>query len=166
MFHLIAHNGRHRGRRLSLRAADITVGSGPDCPLRLVGEGVVARHARLQERDGDVFVTALDPAAEVRINGRAESERRLQAGDRIGIGEFELEFQPTLAMTEPQALSLSKRYNPWLAYALVAAFLLVQAAIMIFVNTLYLHAKGPPAAAPPEEASDGSAPASAGDATP
>ena len=79
MYHLVAQNGPHQGKRLTIRSAAVTVGRGPDCALRLVGEGLLDRHARLEERDGAVELRALAPEAGLSVNGQAVTDRRLLA---------------------------------------------------------------------------------------
>jgi hypothetical protein len=155
MFRLIVHKGSRRGRRLAIHGEEIVIGSAEDCPLRLVGRGVAARHARLEERAEGHVIVRLDAAAELRINGRSVSEHPLRAGDRIGIGEFELEYRPAAdARHKATDAPHLRRRGGELAYALIGLFLVIQALLLGYLNFLFYQTQSPeipPAAAPTRE---------------
>ncbi len=140
MYRLIALNGKLRGQRVVVRAPAVTAGRDPGCELRLEGEGVASRHARLQEHDGVVTVSALEAGARVTVNGVVEIARRLEAGDRLGLGEFEFEFQPGAdagATAVPAGREALRRPAPVVLWTLIALFLLAQIAAMVALNRLY-----------------------------
>lgn len=136
MYHLVPRNGPHGGRRIFVRAPVVTIGAGPDCEIRLSGEGVAARHAQLREVDGVVTISAIEARAPVRVNDRPEIARRLRAGDVIGIGDFEFEFQPPAGLDGLGVARDQRRPAPWLAYALISLFVVAQVVLLFQLDRL------------------------------
>lgn len=136
MYHLIAQNGEFRGQRLRVQGARVTIGSAEECEVRLSGPGVAPRHAQLRAMDGAVTVSSIAADAPMRVNGREEIAHRLRPGDRLTIGPFEFEFQPTSGVAGATPIRAQRRPQPWLAYSLIAAFVLVQIGALIYLHYL------------------------------
>jgi DNA-binding NtrC family response regulator len=93
-------------------AGALVVGAAADADLRLRGEGVADRHARLVVQDGMVTLGALDPAAPLFVNGEPVSAPRpLASGDVVALGEvtFVLHRDPrreaARVLADPAALA-------------------------------------------------------------
>jgi len=159
MYHLVAQNGEHRGQRLRVQGAVVTIGSGAECEIRLTGAGVAERHAQLRALDGAVTVSSIEAGAPLRVNGRVEVAHRLRPGDRLTIGSFEFEFQPPPGDAGAAPERGQRRPQPWLAYSLIVAFVLVQIGTLIFLDRLNrATAVQPPAAEAPPSDEDAAAP--------
>lgn len=161
MYHLIPRNGPHGGRRILVRAPVVTIGAGPDCEIRLSGAGVAARHAQLREVDGVVTISAIEARAPVRVNDRPEIARRLRAGDVIGIGDFEFEFVPPAGLDGLGVAREQRRPAPWLAYALISAFVAAQVFLIYQLNRLAQRSAAAieePSPVTPEPAEEGARP--------
>jgi pSer/pThr/pTyr-binding forkhead associated (FHA) protein len=108
------------GRKFTIPAGDVLVGSDASCALHLTGAGVLPRHAKLKGlADGQVVITKAVPEAEVLINGvRLGAEPTpLLHGDKVEIAAHELTFvderrsgstQYVQAMNLPQAMEKAK----------------------------------------------------------
>jgi hypothetical protein len=92
MYQLTIQNGPWRGRRVTVRAGDLTVGSGPESDLRVMLGGLAARHARLQADATGVRIEAVD-GAPLSVNGRSGPAFRLSNRDRIVLGPLRLGFR-------------------------------------------------------------------------
>ena len=85
-----------------LARSQITIGRDEDNTIRLTERNVSRRHARLERLNGGYTVADLGSYNGVRINGvKIERRSRLEAGDRITIGDYLLRFQ--FATTDSQA---------------------------------------------------------------
>ncbi len=154
MYHLIALSGEHRGRRLAVHGAVVTIGSADGCEVRLTGSGIAARHAQLREINGVVTVSAIEAGAPVRVNGRNEIAHRLRPGDRLTIGEFEFEFQPPAGIAGAAPGRAHRRPSPWIAYSLIVLFVLLQIATLFYLNHLHRMTAVQPAETDPLMAPD------------
>jgi pSer/pThr/pTyr-binding forkhead associated (FHA) protein len=108
------------GRKFTIPAGDVLLGSDASCALHLTGAGVLPRHAKLKGlADGQVVITKAVPEAEVLINGvRLGAEPTpLLHGDKVEIAAHELTFvderrsgstQYVQAMNLPQAMEKAK----------------------------------------------------------
>jgi len=100
------------GQLVSIRARKCTIGSGPDCTLRLLAFGVRPLHCLIVRGSRASVVRRWSP--DTLLNGRSFSDAELRAGDRLQIGPIELEVvQTTGAMPLAQAPRLQKsQENP------------------------------------------------------
>ena len=82
-----------KGTDVTLGDADVLVGRGPDCTLRLAAEtGASVRHARISTVDGYVTIEDLGSTNRTMVNGNViDSPTRLRVGDRVYIGLVTLE---------------------------------------------------------------------------
>ena len=108
------------GRKFTIPAGDVVLGSDASCAVHLTGAGVLPRHAKLKGlADGQVVITKAVPEAEVLINGvRLGAEPTpLLHGDKVEVAAHELTFvderrsgstQYVQAMNLPQAMERAK----------------------------------------------------------
>jgi hypothetical protein len=81
--------GDYHGRVVRIRATQCTIGSAPDCTLRLTTPGVRPLHCIVLRGDAGATVRRWSP--DTQLNGRAFSDALLVAGDRLEVGPIELE---------------------------------------------------------------------------
>jgi pSer/pThr/pTyr-binding forkhead associated (FHA) protein len=108
------------GRKFTIPAGDVFLGSDPGCAINLTVAGVLPRHARFKGLpDGQVVITKAVPEADVLINGvRLGAEPTpLLHGDKVEVAGQELTFvderrsgstQYVQAMNLPQAMAQAK----------------------------------------------------------
>ena len=105
------------GRKYTIPAGDVFLGSDPACAIHLTVAGVLPRHAKLKGMpDGQVVIAKAVPAADVLINGvRLGAEPTpLLHGDKVEVAGQELTFvderrsgstQYVQAMNLPEAMA-------------------------------------------------------------
>jgi hypothetical protein len=73
--------------------SEVTIGRAPGCAIRLVDDTFVSSlHARVFERDGTVWVEDLGSTNGTTLNGgRVTTAMRVRKGDRLQVGDTELE---------------------------------------------------------------------------
>lgn len=81
--------GDYHGRVVRIRASQCTVGSAPDCTLRLSGAGIRPLHCIILRSDEGAAVRRWSP--DTQLNGRAFSDALLMPGDRLSVGPIDLE---------------------------------------------------------------------------
>ncbi|HEV8398836.1 MAG TPA: FHA domain-containing protein [Gemmatimonadales bacterium] len=108
------------GRKFTIPAGDVFLGSDPGSAIHLTAAGVLPRHAKLKGLpDGQVVITKAVPEADVLINGvRLGAEPTpLLHGDKVEVAGQELTFvderrsgstQYVQAMNLPEALAKAK----------------------------------------------------------
>lgn len=143
MFYVVIRGGGHSARRLGVRGSIVLLGSGEDCPLRLVGPQVAAHHARIEEDRGHHVVVALDPSHPLRVNGEVVMRHVLRAGDRIAIGDFEIEYQPA-SRVQTRWRREGARVGGCLAWLLAGIFIVLQMLVLGVLNYLYLSSVAGP----------------------
>ncbi len=80
-----------RPRVFRLGPAVTTIGSDPDCDVRL--PGLAPRHAEVRHDERDEFViVALDGEAQTRVNGAEVSHALLRTAVRVQMGEWTMSF--------------------------------------------------------------------------
>lgn len=82
--------GEHDGRRVRLLGARCTVGSAPDCSLRLVASEIHPVHCLLIRGHRGTIVRSWSP--DTHLNGRPFHDSWLREGDRLRIGPVEFEL--------------------------------------------------------------------------
>ena len=102
------------------------IGRAGDCELRLEEEGVADRHAVIEERDGELWLTGLDDAGPTLLNGEEIRAAALASGDEIRVGACRFVLQapglkPQRVLTR-EAVEPRRSFIPWLvAGGLLAA---------------------------------------------
>jgi hypothetical protein len=82
------------GERISLQSSVVTIGRASEATIRLAEPSVSRRHAEVRPTgDGEWLVADLGSTNGTRVNGAVVSERRLQPGDAIGIGDTVIRFE-------------------------------------------------------------------------
>src|SRR5262249_21789771 len=84
--------GIDKGRIFRELPTPVTIGREEGNLLRLNDERVSRFHAKVQFDNGEVILTDLESTNGTRVNGNVVQIRRLQAGDRVGIGRSLLLF--------------------------------------------------------------------------
>lgn len=103
--------GRDAGQRVALaEPATLLVGRGEDCGLRLSDPGASRVHCRIVTSAGKAFVEDAASRWGTLVNGKSVDTHELQHGDRIVIGDTELNFEidDPAAMTQ---LPLRERHE-------------------------------------------------------
>lgn len=81
-------------KKMALEAAEITLGSGADCQVKLSGMLVAKAHARIiPDREGQYKIVHLAGLAGTRVNGEKITEHVLRHGDEIEIAKQKLLFR-------------------------------------------------------------------------
>ena len=86
----------------------VTIGRAPDNTLVLEDSRVSRHHAKIELNDGKLILTGLGAANGVYLNDRIIAPRTpvvLEWKDRIGIGEFQLWFEPSATQQAPAVLA-------------------------------------------------------------
>jgi hypothetical protein len=83
----------HNGQVVRIRSGKCSIGSAPQCTLRLVAGNVQPVHCLILRGPRTTLVRRW--AADTRLNGRAFTDAELAAGDRLSIGPIELEVIQT-----------------------------------------------------------------------
>ncbi len=99
----------HRGRRVSVTAERLVIGSSPDAGLSVQGHGVLAEHAKVRRRpDGDLEVVPASAAALLLVNGQraGSTPHVLVVGDRLGMGDQEI-----VVLSDTAATGATQRLN-------------------------------------------------------
>jgi len=141
-------SGGYAHRDVDVSTAVLRVGRGADSEVYLPDPRVPLRAAEIAPQPGGVFIEAVGPL-DVRINGAPAGRARLNVGDKLTIGPYDLavveppegkEFMITIEMVRPlgdqleqlqarsrtrlDATSLNKRRVSWALFLVVAALFL------------------------------------------
>ena len=84
--------GIDKGRLFRELATPVTLGREEGNVVRLNDERVSRFHAKIQSDNGEIIITDLESTNGTRVNNNVVQIRRLQAGDRVGIGRSLLLF--------------------------------------------------------------------------
>src|SRR5205809_1698119 len=84
--------GVDKGRTFRDLGVPVSIGREEGNGLRLNDERISRFHAKVQLDGEDVILTDLESTNGTRVNGDAVQIRRLQAGDRVGVGRSVLLF--------------------------------------------------------------------------
>ena len=81
-------------KKMALEAAEVTLGSGADCQVKLSGMLVAKAHARIvPDKEGQYKIVHLAGLAGTRVNGEKITEHVLRHGDEIEIAKQKLLFR-------------------------------------------------------------------------
>ena len=81
------------GVSLALAKQSVTIGRLPECDVVVDDAGASRQHARIQRTESGFVLTDLGSTNGTMVNGEPIQEHVLENGDRITIGETELEFR-------------------------------------------------------------------------
>src|SRR5579859_979439 len=87
-------NGAEAGKAFELSAAEVLIGRQTGVQIRLEGQKVSRRHARVVRQGGDLRIEDLGSANGTFLNGkRLQAPAALRMQDEIGIGSYVLRFE-------------------------------------------------------------------------
>jgi hypothetical protein len=81
------------GRRFPLAGATLTIGRATDATVRVTDTSVSRRHAEIRPAGGGWTIVDLGSTNGTRVNGSPVTERTLQDGDTITVGDATLRFE-------------------------------------------------------------------------
>lgn len=81
------------GRTYALAKPSVTIGRLPECDVVVDDAGASRQHARIRRTEAGFVLTDLGSTNGTMVNGEPIQEHVLEHGDRITIGETELEFR-------------------------------------------------------------------------
>lgn len=94
MFRLVISDDAGKTTVVNLVRDEITIGRAEDNHICLTERNVSRHHAKLVRRDGTFGVDDLGSYNGVKVNGaRIEGSAALEAGDKVGIGDYQLRFE-------------------------------------------------------------------------
>ncbi|RLB45120.1 MAG: hypothetical protein DRI90_28800 [Deltaproteobacteria bacterium] len=103
-----------RGTTIPIGETGAVLGRSRACSVRLDGEGVSRRHARLQVKDNIVAIEDLGSVIGVLVNGELIADpRQLKSGDVITIGRHELQFSAQHSTRPPAPKERSPLDRIW-----------------------------------------------------
>src|SRR5262245_46099164 len=88
-------SGRVSSREEVINVERLSIGRGTDNDIQLNGLGIELHHSRLRKQPDGIYIKNVE-ATELEINGRRTQERRLDTGDVLRIGLFELRVLPSV----------------------------------------------------------------------
>lgn len=90
---IVTSGSRQAGECFTVRPGEVTLGRGNEAGIRLEGSRVSRRHAQISRQDLRVHVCDLGSSNGSYLNGsRLTGTRLLQPGDRLTLGDVELEY--------------------------------------------------------------------------
>jgi transcriptional regulator with AAA-type ATPase domain/pSer/pThr/pTyr-binding forkhead associated (FHA) protein len=89
--------------RFAVDRAEMLIGSGEDCDIRLPYAGVGSRHARLSAADGTVRIEDLGSRKGMVVNGERVRRARLQVLDEVRLGSIALLLEDVVHEESPAA---------------------------------------------------------------
>jgi len=90
---LVLLENERPARTFRLRGGVTTIGRLPECEVQLSDPGTSRRHAQIRHQDGAWLLADLGSTNGTLVNGAVVQSHVLQEGDRITIGNSELEFR-------------------------------------------------------------------------
>ena len=97
-------------RVLPLSSGEQVIGRDPGCAIWLDGTGVSRRHARIHVKNDTATIEDLGSKNGTSVNGvPLTSVRRLADGDRVTLGQVDLEFRTKSSTRETKTVRLGRR---------------------------------------------------------
>jgi hypothetical protein len=81
------------GRRIVIGEDPVTIGRLPECDVAVGDPNVSRRHAEIRRQGNGFVVVDLGSTNGTRVNGVPVTERRLQDGDTVTVGDASLRFE-------------------------------------------------------------------------
>lgn len=81
------------GRRFALDREEILIGRGSDCHIQLKDPRVSRKHAQITIKAGQLTIEDLDSTQGVLINGERVDDCQLKDGDRVQLGDTQLQVE-------------------------------------------------------------------------
>ncbi|NLI45844.1 MAG: FHA domain-containing protein [Acidobacteria bacterium] len=99
--HLIVANAADGQPAVLLKEKEVTLGSASDAGIRLHGNGVAPRHAKIIQREHHVVIVDLESPAGVFLNDRRIVRETLKDGDVIRLGDIQFTYRLPLVPPPP-----------------------------------------------------------------
>lgn len=113
MYKLVISDDEGHTTVVPLLRDEITIGRNAGNAIRLTERNVSRNHARLVKRNGAYIVEDLGSYNGVTVNGeRIDTKSELEAGDQLGIGDYDLAFQSDVAAVANTLPSPKPRSEP------------------------------------------------------
>ena len=113
MYKLVISDDEGHTTVVPLLRDEITIGRNEGNAIRLTERNVSRNHARLVKRNGAYIVEDLGSYNGVTVNGeRIDAKSALEAGDQLGIGDYDLAFQSDVAAVANTLPSPKPRSEP------------------------------------------------------
>ena len=124
------------GDRLPITHWENVIGRGKRCDVVVEYSGIARNHAVLiRYDDGSWCVSGVDEKTPITVNGRKTAISEVRDGDRIGIGDVEMVFQPITAAQARKLASLrTKATDGW--NSIVSLLLLTVLQMLTFFSFL------------------------------
>lgn len=97
---LVVIAGKEKGTEFVLSDSRVTLGSDPDCTVRLSDTGVLGKHAVLEKERQTWYLRALDTSRPLTSEGKVLMELRIEHGSTFHLGEARLRFVTPKAVIE------------------------------------------------------------------
>lgn len=135
---LVIRSGPDCNRRFVTRKKNIHIGRAETCELRLDDLSVAGRHALIEYANGTYSIEVLDSDWPVLCDGKRISKTKLEDGDTLCIGDFEVQFY----VVEPMPFYHTRR-RPWIQQAaLLSIVLVIVMQCLLLVGLWILHRGG------------------------
>ena len=113
MYKLVISDDEGRTTVVPLLREEVTIGRTEGNTIRLTERNVSRHHARLLKRNGSYIIEDLGSYNGVVVNGdRIDAKLKLSAGDQLGIGDYDLEFQSDATRVVPPSTSTRPKSAP------------------------------------------------------
>ncbi|MBN1420844.1 MAG: sigma 54-interacting transcriptional regulator [Planctomycetes bacterium] len=111
MARIIAIEGPDAGREFDLTDLPLTIGRDPSNGIALTDESVSRVHARIERRDGRLWISDEGSRNGTFLNGMPVEASEIAPDDRIGIGDTELRYvgEPTRLEFPPYETTIIRR---------------------------------------------------------
>jgi pSer/pThr/pTyr-binding forkhead associated (FHA) protein len=93
IYRLIILNGTLKGQQITVEPEPMIIGRAEDTSIHLPDEEVALRHARVEQRENELFISDLGSMNKIIVNKHEEQKTRLKHGDIIEIGRTRLLVQ-------------------------------------------------------------------------
>lgn len=138
IYRLIVLNGPAKGQHITVDPEPVTIGRDPSCGIVLPDNEMALQHARLEQREDDLFVTDLGSMHKILLNKHETLNARLKHGDIIELGRTRLLVQAVVraevnsSEEDPAALQRRGRKRK---LALAASVLLLAGVSFAIMNS-------------------------------
>lgn len=104
MYRLIVLNGPQKGSRVTVDEEPMLIGRCEECAAQFQDEEMALRHARIEQRNNELFITDLGSMSKIIVNKHEVKNARIKHGDIIELGRTRLLVE-ALVQAEVQTAS-------------------------------------------------------------
>jgi len=138
IYRLIVLNGPAKGQHITVDPEPVVIGRDPSCGIQLPDNEMALQHARLEQRDDDLFITDLGSMHKILLNKHETRQSRLKHGDIFELGRTRLLVQAVVRAevhsAEEQPAELQHRGRKR-KLALAASILLLAGVSFAIINS-------------------------------